>query len=251
MCRTGKGAASILLENCFSKAFALGQGETVALIGCGGKTTLMFRLAAENRRRRTVVTTTTHIAMPAAGLVDCLMTAPYRQVPVGITLAAGGILDGKVTAISEAGLYALRDADLLLIEGDGSKGLPLKGWAAHEPVVPEAATLTIGVCVAHPIGRPLSEENVHRPDRFESLTGAVMGEICAPAHIAAMISGAQGLFQKARGRRALFINQIEDARDRAKAQAVLAALPSDFRRTLHAIVLGSAQRGVCEWVDIS
>lgn len=234
-----------------TKALALRQGERAALIGCGGKTTLMFRLAEENRRCRTVVTTTTHIQMPQAGMADCLMTAPGGPVSAGITLAAGGIREGKVTAISQEDLRGLRDADLVLIEGDGARGLPLKGWAAYEPVVPEETTLTIGVCVAHPIGRRLSVETVHRPALFEALTGAAMGEICDPAHIAAMISGAQGLFQRARGRRALFINQIEDAEGREKAEAVLAALPGDFRRTLSAVVLGSARKGECVWTDVS
>jgi probable selenium-dependent hydroxylase accessory protein YqeC len=48
-------------------------------------------------------------------------------------------------------------ADLILIEADGAKNLPCKVPAAHEPVIPEAADIVIGVIGMDTPGKRLGE----------------------------------------------------------------------------------------------
>ena len=134
-----------------------------ALIGGGGKTTLMCTLAEELRRRGTVVvTTSTQIQRPeqypvllsgGAAAVSAALAAH------GAVCVAGETAEGKLTAPDFPGWqYA---ADFVLVEADGSKRLPLKAHAAHEPVIPPEANQTILVVGASGFGRPM-RESVHR-----------------------------------------------------------------------------------------
>ena len=52
-------------------------------------------------------------------------------------------------------------ADYVIVEADGSKRLPLKAHAAHEPVIPPETNQTILVVGASGFGRPM-RESVHR-----------------------------------------------------------------------------------------
>ena len=65
---------------------------------------------------------------------------------------------GKVAAPSDDILdYLYQAADVVLIEADGSRGLPLKWPAPWEPVIPECTDITICVTGLTSLGRPVSE----------------------------------------------------------------------------------------------
>jgi hypothetical protein len=205
------------------------------------------------------------IPPPEADCYDRLITGPAGSVPFpgpgagGITLAgvsggAGGKLEALPPGVLEA---AAGEYDLTLIEGDGSRCLPLKAWAAHEPVVPPFTTVTIGVMPLWPLGRPVSDRLVHRLPLFTALCGAAEGELLRPEHLAAILTGrpvprktgggnadaagaGRGLFAEARGERLLFFNQIDDG-DPRQAAALAALLPEDFRRKLRWILAGSVK----------
>ncbi len=59
----------------------------------------------------------------------------------------------------------------MLVEADGSRRLPLKAHAPHEPVIPKEAGCVLCVVGAHGFDRPIREA-VHRPEQFCTLTGA-------------------------------------------------------------------------------
>lgn len=218
----------------FSSALGIAPGDLAAIIGCGGKTTLMLRLALESRARQTIISTTTRILPP-----------PKETLRPGISLLASPAENGKLCGPSPDQFMPLMADDiLLLVEADGSRGLPLKGWADHEPVVPEGTTATIGVCTLWPIGTPYSSDNTHRPERFAALTGTTPGDTVTPEMVATMISHPDGIFAKAAGRRVLYINQIASDAALAMAHAVCALLPEAFLHTLDRIVCGSLH-GYC------
>ena len=133
----------------------LTSGDVVAIVGSGGKTSLLTRLAKENQHRRVLVSTTTK-----------MLRTELEQM-TGAHLLHGTGANGKVTAPPmEALETACANFDLSLLECDGSKGLPLKGWAAHEPVVPVFATVTVGMLPLWPLGRPVGATTVHREAAF-------------------------------------------------------------------------------------
>ena len=78
---------------------------------------------------------------------------------------------------------------LLLLEADGSRMLPLKGWGPQEPVVPDFTTATIGVIPVHLLGRSLDSRHVHRWPVFKEHTGHREGQALRADHLAAVISG--------------------------------------------------------------
>ena len=149
----------------YSELLGLGPQDVVAIVGSGGKTSLLFRLAEENRARRVLVSTTTKMFCPTPGQA------------AGIDLLHGGEIDGKITAPPMERLAAASaEAELTLLECDGSKELPLKGWADHEPLIPAFVSVTVGGLPLWALGMPVDGWTVHRIEQFCRLTGASPGE---------------------------------------------------------------------------
>lgn len=134
----------------------------VALVGGGGKTTLMRAAHAEALCRGwTVVagTTTKVHAHQAADLPGFLH---------------GGMVADKLTgATDEAVCAAAATHDLVVVEADGSRSKVVKAPANHEPVVPSCSTHVVAVIGADALDRVI-EDVAHRP----MLVGAVCG--CSP-----------------------------------------------------------------------
>ena len=191
-----------------------------ALIGGGGKTTLMYTLAEELRRRGTVVvTTSTHIQRPeqypvltAADNVAAALAAH------GAVCVAGETAEGKLCApaLSFEVLAAL--AAFVLVEADGSRRLPLKAHAPHEPVIPANARRIVYVVGADGFGHPIRQV-CHRPERYAALCGAAEDDIVTPA-LEARVLHAEGYADGW-----VFINKVETAEDWRSAEALAALLP--------------------------
>ncbi|MDR2515753.1 MAG: putative selenium-dependent hydroxylase accessory protein YqeC [Spirochaetaceae bacterium] len=224
----------------------------ITVIGSGGKTSLIWLLANRLARRslRVLVTPATKMFPPAPA--EHLFDHYCRGTPAvpleGITLA--GIFNEKTGKLESLPLPELEQIsagyDLVLIEGDGSKTLPLKGWADHEPVVPRCTGITVGMIPLRPLGMPASEKIIHRFPLFCALSGVKPGEPLGLAHFAAAIDGAgqasRSLFTAARGRKILFINQIEDEALFARAGELVSLLTPEFRSDLDRVIAGSALR---------
>ncbi len=178
----------------------------VTLVGAGGKTSALFRLADEAVAggRRVVTTTTTHIFASQAeqaqarlkvkpdrtDAVDwaaleaqlarhghCLIWSPTDSRTAG---AGGKPTTASPTRSKRQGLppeivdaLAARAGDLgiclIAIEGDGSRRRPVKAPASHEPVIPDCTTHLVAVAGLDGLGLPLDEPYVHRPEQVRAL----------------------------------------------------------------------------------
>ncbi|MDD7221067.1 MAG: selenium cofactor biosynthesis protein YqeC [Eubacteriales bacterium] len=131
-----------------------------ALIGGGGKTTLLSALGETCARRgeRVLLTTTTHLGWtPEAVCPDSVENLNRQLIPGRAVLA--GYPDAehhKLTGIPTA-WYAQLRADRILVEADGSRRLPLKYHRTFEPVVPPDAGLVIELAGLAALGRPAGE----------------------------------------------------------------------------------------------
>ena len=154
----------------FPKLLGLRPGVT-AVIGSGGKTSLLRRLA-EELPGTVLLCTTTHIR-PFEEYP--LLTAPTPE-DIRKALTAHRVLclgtpceNGKLTAPSLSVETLATLADYVLVEADGSRQLPLKAHEAHEPVIPAVSRQVICVVGASGFGKPI-RESVHRPEQFCALT---------------------------------------------------------------------------------
>jgi molybdenum cofactor cytidylyltransferase len=106
--------------------------------------------------------------------------------------------------------------DAVLIEADGSRRMPLKWPAPHEPVIPERTDITVCVCGLSSLGRPLSEVMY----RAEHLPEAMRRETAEEALIAAVVSSLDGGLKGARGEFRVFMNQTDKADRAASAEYI-------------------------------
>lgn len=174
----------------------IGRGVT-ALIGGGGKTTMLYTLTEELRKKGTVLLcTSTHIMRPTQ--YEVLERASEAEVSAALS-AHGAVCVGEPSAEGKLGPPSLsfdalaRLADYVLVEADGSRRLPLKAHAPHEPVIPKEAGCVLCVVGARGFDRPIREA-VHRPEQFCTLTGARLDEPASPA-LAARALAAEGFTQ--------------------------------------------------------
>ncbi len=209
-----------------------------ALIGGGGKTTAMYTLARELSPRGTVICTTTTRIYPPDHLPILdgknrakLAAALERYGCICVGMPAQ---NGKLAAPPLPPCQLLDLADFVLVEADGSKGLPLKAHLSHEPVIPEFSEMVLTLAGASGFGRPV-QEAVHRWEQFCQLTGAdPAGPVTAENFSRLLL--AEDLEDK------VFINQAENAGDMAEARRLAALLPKP-------VYAGSLQGGF--WTCLS
>ncbi len=238
----------------------------VAFVGAGGKTFVLFAAADSAESYRTVVTTTTHIRDPRLepgrriGPVftdirfseppppgedtEPVISSPVPGGPPPVLAARTVPEEGKLAGVHP--LWVPRFAlgcDLLLLEADGSRGLPVKAPAEHEPVVPLETDTLVGVIGLDCLGRPLLAGNAHRPELLSLRTGCGIGEPFGPGHLVALIRHPEGLFKgcPAGCRRILLLNK-EDAADPGLLEDLLEHIRSS-EGLADRVLLGSLTRG--------
>ena len=163
----------------FCAFFGIQKGVT-ALIGGGGKTSAMYALAEYLCTRGSVIVcTSTHILCPPQYPYLAHIDAP----PAFGQIVSTGVKEGhKLTSPAQSfdALAAL--ADYVLVEADGSRQLPLKAHAPHEPVIPEQAKTVLAVIGIDGLGKPIREV-AHRPERFAAICGVGTDALVTPEMI--------------------------------------------------------------------
>jgi molybdenum cofactor cytidylyltransferase len=235
-------------------ALRMAADESVALVGGGGKTTAMFRLAREvvDRGGRAITTTTTRIFgaqialapahVPAADAtrdrVAAALAVHRHVLVIGPTEAGSGKAEGVSLDLFRRLRGWFPDA-CLLNEADGSRMRPFKAPADYEPVIPAETTLVVPVVGADVFGAPLDAERVHRPELVSALGGAPMGAPITPAIVARVLAHPEGGRKgvPAGGRVVVLINKVETLADRAPAREAAACLLRE--PAIHAVVLAN------------
>jgi probable selenium-dependent hydroxylase accessory protein YqeC len=151
---------------------------------------------------------------------------------------------GKLVGLGREQLRGLgaRPGLWLVVEADGAAGRPLKGWAEHEPVWPEWTGCAVVVVGASGLGRPLSGDSVHRPQRFAAASGLALGEPVTPAALAGALRAWPGPLAglSPGAERVLVLNQVEtlSPQDLAAARRELSGLEG-----LGRLLTASLERG--------
>lgn len=246
-------------------ALRLPRQTKLAFTGAGGKTTALFQLARQFDPP-VFVTTTTHLSAEQTRLADVHVEldspgdAPFRgdHLPLGVILFTGG------GAGQAGGTHRVRGVDALplgwirsvaesrsiplLMEADGSRRLPLKAPAAHEPAVPDWVDAAVATAGLSGLGKPLSPEFVHRPELFGELAGLAAGAPVTPqvlgrvlAHPAGGLKGMPGA-----ARRVALLNQADTPDLQAAAGRLAETLLGAFDAVLTASLAGAGVLAVHE-----
>lgn len=211
-----------------SDALRIPHGITAA-IGGGGKSTLLRTLADELTGQGTVLlTTTTHIWAPAENLLTNPTRALIREAWAKSRLLTVGDLtpEGKLAAPRALNGDFTGLADFVLVEADGSRGLPLKAPAEHEPVLPDETELVIAVAGMRCAGMTIALA-AHRPERYARLTGLTPDAPVTPDAVARVLCHPEGQRKGVTGRFTAVLNQADTPERLAFARSVARLTPGE------------------------
>jgi probable selenium-dependent hydroxylase accessory protein YqeC len=232
----------------------------VTLIGGGGKTSLMYYLVAGLKAavRRSFAVATAKLFAPEGGdrravIINSL--AEFRQAvdewqdsPLIITLAGERVVGNqrKLAGLDPAWVDTLagETAADLIVEGDGSAGLPLKGHLEHDPVVPAATRLLVPVVGVDVLGRPLATPYVHRPARAAELAGVPAGTTVSEEIVARLLLHPDGYLHNCPPGCLVvpFINKAEAEDGRRAAVALARTVLAAGHPAVAGVVIGSIDR---------
>ncbi|MBQ5711484.1 MAG: putative selenium-dependent hydroxylase accessory protein YqeC, partial [Oscillospiraceae bacterium] len=161
----------------------------IAVVGSGGKTTLIKNMAAQYRAegKTVLITPSTHMFVEEDTLLtDDASTIIRALEETGLVMA--GIPDGvKLKALPQETFEAVRShADVVLVEADGSRMLPLKYPNATEPVIPENTDEIYVVCGLNAIGQK-AKDVCHRLELVKECLGIGDDTVITPEHIQKLV----------------------------------------------------------------
>ena len=176
-----------------ASAFGLGDHELVALVGGGGKTTLLFALGHASLGRVVLTTTTKMSATRTEGFAVLRAPTDAQIAAIAQTTLAWDHDDGP-KAIGVDADTADRWFDLVdhvIVEADGARRKPFKAPAPYEPVIPNRATTVIAVIGADALDRVI-EDQCHRPLRVAAVAGCNSYDRLTPERAARVLTSVNG-----------------------------------------------------------
>jgi len=232
------------------EALQLSNQIQVAFTGAGGKTTAMFRLGRE-LAAPVFLTTTTHLGLEQVIYSDQHVLIQnqddleffLKDVPEKVILLTGPETpDGRVSGLTPGSLdilheYCKNNKIPLLIEADGSRSLPLKAPAPHEPNIPAWVTDSVSVAGMNGILKPLDAGFVHRPERFAAIAGISMGDSVSAESITRVLLHPEGGLKNIppHARRIALLNQADSDELQSHAGRIARKLTESY----HSVLVGS------------
>ena len=250
-----RGEAFSLIESLNLKS-----REVISLVGAGGKTTLMFRLAKEliQGGKRVITTTTTKILEPSLDETECLFVESneekLREWVRGhvseykhMTLATERLGTGKLKGISPAlalDLWDLDPIDYLIIEADGAAGRPVKAPREGEPVIPSNTTLIVAMLGVDGAGMELNDENVFQAELISTMTGIPLGRPLTEEALSILVTHPQGIFKgtPSISRVIVFLNKVDISEGLQKAKRIAEKILEKKNRQIERVVLGQLKK---------
>lgn len=239
----------------------------LALVGGGGKTTLLFTLARlwAEAGEAVICTVTTRIRPPRPEQSGLWLrddaTGPPCPLPGEVlTLAARLVEPDKLFGLGPDEIAGLRrSGQCTLVEADGAACRPLKAPAPHEPVIPPDVQGVVALAGLESLGATLDPPSplLHRPERLRRLAedgpdffpGLPREDFqrVTPALLALLAVHPDGFFRNAPAGclRLCCLNKADAAPDAAAASALAAAAlpaasPPEVQSRLRAVAEAAA-----------
>ena len=225
------------------QALRLSLNEAVALVGAGGKTTAIFQLARQ-LPPPVIVSVTTHLGIQQARFADqhfIVRSADDLAIlqdsisPEVILVTGDSTREGRLAGLPIDLMNTLFNitkerAIPLLIEADGARQKPLKAPADYEPVIPEFVNLVVLMAGLSGLGKPLTSEWVHRPERFTEISGLAVGEAISLQALQRVLTSSNGGLKGIPDgcRRIVLFSQADSSETQAQAQRMADNLLDHF-----------------------
>ena len=181
--------------------------KVISFIGAGGKTTMIYQLAEElaKRNKRVIVTTSTHMKKPLTGFVEWgnpVSVEKGQIITIGVSCSDTRIKSFDLKAYHEF----TEKADIVLVEADGSRKMPLKVPASHEPVLVDDTDLVIGILGVNSVGKTI-EEIAQRPVDVANVLGKNIKDIVTMEDLVLIGESEKGLHKDVKCDYKILLNQ--------------------------------------------
>ena len=173
-------------------ALGLRDKEVISLIGAGGKSKFMMRLARElaGAERCVLITSTTRTCLAEAeaasslviedDVADALRAVSARCMPGQIIAVCRTIdVEGNLVGVPPEWVNKfarLTDVSHIIVEAGWAKGGSLDVSGFREPLVPSCTTQVVSLAGIDVLGKPITEEFHGRPDVVSEMIGAKIGD---------------------------------------------------------------------------
>ena len=232
--------------------------QCVSIMGAGGKSTLMNRLADELivQGRTVVLSSTTNYHRPKALQSDQILL--IRDAPDWpdqlrtlaqrwnrLLVLHHNLGDVMVKGIDVAAVQIIHERipdAIVIVKTDGARKRWFKAPNQSEPVIPPWSQLGITVVNCEILGQRLTEELVHRPERVAELTGLRVGDPITPQAVGIVLTHPEAYARKIPpgARHVVYISHVQSPEDLAQAQAIAAYLD---RTALDDVLAGDTPSG--------
>ncbi len=161
----------------------------IAVVGAGGKTSLIKKLAREAKQHgeKVFVTTSTHMMIESNTLLTDEADDLIKELEEKHYVMAGQKYGEKIQSLSPDTYYKVcAHADVVLIEADGSKHMPIKFPQEGEPVIYDNVEEIIVVCGLHALGKKACEA-AHRLELVKQCLKIEDDTMILPEHIQKLV----------------------------------------------------------------
>lgn len=226
-----------------------------AIVGAGGKTTVLQHLVKYGleKQRPMMVTTTTKMLMTQVDQWDPYVGTSFNEAEERVEKAIqNGLcgawfsqtIDQQVDTVASTEVDAMSQLHpdwYIVVEADGARTKWLKVPKETEPVVPSLTHTTIGVMNLKALGKPITGDHVHNVALLLKRLNAQEGEILTPQMLARLVTMPEGIFQYSKGRKILFCTSCDRVEEKLLEEFLDILAPEDY----HSIVLSEGTVEEC------
>jgi molybdenum cofactor cytidylyltransferase len=232
-----------MVELNLHQALRFDAAARLALVGGGGKTTAMFQLARQCGGA-VIVTVSTHLSVEQTALADRHIVlekaADLEQIVFGekkgdVLLVTGPVIGDRVRGpapdlLEQVHIKATQLNIPIIIEADGSRCLPIKAPAVHEPDIPNWVNYVVYVVGLSGLYTPIDEKHVHRYEIFLNLSGQKLGDPVSIEALAKVLCSPEGGLKNIPNgsRRGVLLNQADTLELQSTASVLAKKLLSVF-----------------------
>jgi probable selenium-dependent hydroxylase accessory protein YqeC len=201
----------------------LTQDSVTAIVGAGGKTSLMLYLA-RMVPRTCLITTTTKVGSDQILEADarfCYSEFLMRNTPVypkrmiwvspELSTSNTKISGFELDQFSEFAAVAKKRMLPVIVEADGAHMRHIKAPAQHEPVIPKETNFLLHVTGMDVLGKPADDQTVHRLPFFLDVTELREGDILNEESIIRLLLPPEGGFKNSPSvcKKIAVLNQVD------------------------------------------